>query len=168
MLHHRLGDAHRVDGVGRFVGGKADHALDVRLNGGVQHVVGAFNVGAHGLHGEKLAARHLFERRRMEDVIHAGHHVAQALDVAHVADVKLDFLVIIGVAGLQLMAHIVLLFLIAGEDADLADVGGQKVLEHRVAKAAGAAGDQQGPVFKNGICHGGLLMVHAPGRKFPL
>ena len=104
----------------------------------------------------------------MEDVIHAGHHVAQALDVAHVADVKLDFLVILGVAGLQLMAHIVLLFLIAGEDADLTDVGGQKVFEHRVAEAAGAAGDQQGAVFKNGLCHGGLLIIHAPGRNSPL
>ena len=156
VLHHRLGDAHGVDGVGGLVGGQADHPLDVGLDGRVQHVVGALDVGAHRLHGEKLAGGHLLQRRRVEDVVHAGHHVPQALDVAHVADIKFDLLVILRIVGLQVVAHIVLLFLIAGEDADLADVGGQKMLEHRVAEAAGAAGDEQCLVVENRICHNSL------------
>ena len=55
------------------------------------------------------------------------------------------------------MAHVVLLFLVTAENADLADISRQKMLEHGVAKAAGAAGDQQGFIFENGICHGFLL-----------
>ena len=157
MLHHGLGDAHGIDGVSGFIGRKADHALHACFNGGMQHVVGALNVGAHGLHGEKLAGRNLLERSGMEDKVDAGHHIAQALDVAHIADVELDFIVIVRIVGLQLMAHVVLLFLVTAENADLADISRQKMLEHGVAKAAGAAGDQQGFIFENGICHGFLL-----------
>lgn len=46
----------------------------------------------------------------MEDKVDAGHHIAQALDVAHIADVELDFIIIVRIVGLQLMAHVVLLF----------------------------------------------------------
>ena len=51
----------------------------------------------------------------MEDKVDAGHHIAQALDVAHIADVELDFIVIVRIVGLQLMAHVVLLFLVTAE-----------------------------------------------------
>ena len=142
MLHHRLGDAHCIDGVGGLVGGQADHTLNAGVNGGVQHIVGADDVRLHGLHGEELAAGHLLECSCMEDVIHAGHGVPDGLRVAHIADVELDLVGVLGVLGLQLMAHIVLLFFIAGEDADLADVGGEKMLEHGMAETAGAAGDE--------------------------
>lgn len=92
----------------------------------------------------------------MEDKVDAGHHIAQALDVAHIADVELDFIVIVRIVGLQLMAHVVLLFLVTAENADLADISRQKCLS-TVWPAAGAAGDQQGFIFENGICHGFLL-----------
>ena len=59
VFHHRLGDAHGVDGVGGLVGGQADHTLHTCLHGGVQQVVGTLNVGAHCLHREELAAGHL-------------------------------------------------------------------------------------------------------------
>ena len=39
------------------------------------------------------------------------------------------------------------------ENADLADVAGEEMLEHRVAERAGAAGDQQGLVLKNAGFH---------------
>ena len=142
MLHHRLGNTHRIDGVGSLVGGQADHALNAGVNGGVQHIVGADDVRLHGLHREELAAGHLLERSCVEDVIHAGHGVPDGLRIAHIADVELDLVGVLGVLGLQLMAHIVLLFFIAGEDADLADVGGEKMLEHGMAETAGAAGDE--------------------------
>ena len=102
----------------------------------------ADDVRLHGLHREELAGGHLFQRCRVEDVVDAGHGIPDGLRVAHVADVELDLAGILRVVGLQLVAHVVLLLLIAGEDADLADVGGQEMLEHRMPKAARAAGDE--------------------------
>ena len=157
MLHHSLGDAHCVDGISGFVGRQADDALNASLDGGMQHIVGALNVGAHGFHREELAGRDLLQRSSVENEVDAGHDIAERPRVAHIADVELDLFGIGRVLGLQLVAHIVLLFLIAGENADLADISRQKMLEHGVAKAAGAAGDQQGFIFENGICHGFLL-----------
>lgn len=61
--------------------------------------------------------------------------------------------------GLQLVAHVVLLLLIAGEDADLADVGGQEMLEHRMPEAARAAGDEKSLALKNAVCHNILLII---------
>ena len=100
----------------------------------------------------------------MEDEVDTGHHIAQALDVAHIANVELDLLVMVGVLRLQLVAHIVLLFLIAGENADLPDIAGQKMFEDGMPKAAGATGNQQGFVLKNRICHVGLP-VAMPGLR---
>lgn len=68
--------------------------------------------------------------------------------VADITDVELDLVGVVRVFGLQFVAHIVLLLLIAGEDADLADVGGQEMLEDGVAERAGAAGDHEGGVCK--------------------
>ena len=153
LFHHGLGDAHGVDGVGGFVGGQADHLFHARVNGGGEHVVGADHVGAHGLHGEELTAGHLLQGCGMEDVVHAPHRAAHAVDLAHVADVKAQLACQLGVLLLDLMAHVILLFLIAGEDADLADVASQEMLEHRVAEAAGAAGDQKGFVGEITVCH---------------
>ena len=89
-LHHGLGLAHGVDGVGRLVGGQAHDAVDALLDGGVQDVVRADDVGAHGLHGEELAGGHLLEGGGVEDVVHAVHGVAHALGVADVADEEAD------------------------------------------------------------------------------
>ena len=128
-------------GVGRLVRGQADHALHPRVDGRVEDVVRADDVGAHGLHGEELAGGHLLERRRMEDVVHAGHGIANRLRVAHVADVELDLLGVLRMPGLQLMAHVILLLLVAGEDADLLEVGIQEVLEDGGTEGTGSAGD---------------------------
>ena len=126
-LHHGLGDAHGVDGVGGLVRGQAHHTLDAGLDSGMEDVVRTDNVCAHGLHGEELAGGHLFEGCGMEDVVYAGHGVPHSLRVAHVAYVELDLLGSLRVLGLELMAHIVLLLLVPGEDANLADVGFQEV-----------------------------------------
>ena len=149
-LHHGLADAHGVDGIGRLVRGQADHALYPRVDGGMEDVVRADDVRAHSLHGEKLAGRHLFERRRMEDVVYARHGVAHGLWVAHIADVELDLLGVLRVLRLQFVAHVILLLLVAGEDADLLEIGVQEVLEDRGTEGAGAAGDHEGGVGKCG------------------
>lgn len=49
------------------------------------------------------------------------------------------------------MAHVVLLLLVAGEDADLGKIGVHEVLEHGVAERAGATRDHQGLVFESAI-----------------
>ena len=126
VLHHRLGDAHGVDGVGGLVGGEADDALHARINGGVQDVVRADDVRLHGLHREELAGGHLLQRCRVEDVVDAGHGIADGLRVAHITDVELDLTGILRVVGLQLVAHVVLLLLIAGKNTNFSDICFQK------------------------------------------
>ncbi|MOA02623.1 hypothetical protein D3C78_1220820 [compost metagenome] len=138
LFHHRLGDAHGVDRVDRLVGAQADHALDLVLDRRFQHVLGADHVGLDRFHRVKLAGRHLFERCRMEDVIHAAGGIQHALVVAHIADIELQLGV--GIA----LAHVILLLLVTAEDADFSDVGVEEALEDGISKGAGAAGDEKG------------------------
>ena len=155
-LHHGLGLAHGVDGVGRLVGGQAHDAVHALLDGGVQDVVRADDVGAHGLHGEELAGGNLLEGGGVEDVVHAVHGVAHALGVADIADEEAHLGGELGRLLLQAVAHVVLLLLVAGEDADLGQVGVHEVLEHGVAERAGAARDHEGLVFE---CGGGFHLL---------
>ena len=143
-LHHGLGLAHGVDGVGRLVGGQAHDLLHALGDGGVQHVVGADDVGAHGLHGEKLTRGNLLESSRMENVVHTVHRIANGLGVAHVADDEAHLGGELGAPLLQAVAHVVLLLLVAREDADFLELGVDEVFEHGVAEAARAARDHEG------------------------
>ena len=54
----------------------------------------------------------------MEDVVNTGHCVTDGLGVADITDVELHLFGVLRVLGLKLMAHIVLLLLVTGEDAD--------------------------------------------------
>ena len=150
VLHHGLGNTHSVDGVGSLVGGQADHALDAGVDGGVQDIVRADDVGLHGLHGEKLAGGDLLQRRGVEYVVDAGHGVPDGLGIADIADVELHLLGVLRVAGLQLVAHIVLLFLVTGEDADLLQVRVKEMLQNGGTKGTGPAGDHKSRVVKCG------------------
>lgn len=150
-LHHGLGLAHGVDGVCGLVGGQAHDAVHALLDGGVQHVVRADDVGSDGLHGEELAGGHLLQGGGVEDVVHAVHGVAHALGVADVADEEAHLGGELGGPLLQAVAHVVLLLLVAREDADLGQVGVHEVLEHGVAERAGAARDHKGLVFESAI-----------------
>lgn len=149
-LHHGLGLAHGVDGVGGLVGGQASDAVHALLDGGVQDVVRADDVGSDGLHGEELAGGHLLQGGGVEDVVHAVHGVAHALGVADVADEEAHLGGELGRLLLQAVAHVVLLLLVAREDADLGQVGVHEVLEHGVAERAGAPRDHEGLVFECG------------------
>lgn len=90
----------------------------------MKDVVRAQDVGTDGLHREKLTRRNLLKGCCMEDVVHAMHGIAYGLIIPYVTDVKLYLSEMIRIASLKLMAHIVLLLLVAGEDANLAHVGG--------------------------------------------
>ena len=130
--------------------GYAALSVDPRLHRSVEEVVRSFNVGPHGLHGEELAGGHLLERRRVEDIVHAGHGVAQGLNVAHIPDIEAHLARMLGAARLQFVAHVVLLLLIAGEDADFANIGGKEAVQNGMTEGAGAAGNHQGLAGKNG------------------
>ena len=165
VLHHGLGDAHGVDGVGRLVGGQADHALDAGVDGGVQDIVRADDVGLHGLHGEKLAGGNLLQRRGVEYVVDTGHGIPDGLGIADVTDVELHLFGVLRVAGLQLVAHIVLLLLVAGEDADLLQIRIQKMLQNGRTKRTSTTSDHKGCVIKCGHEWPPLLVAKNPGRK---
>lgn len=117
----------------------------------MQHVVGADDVGAHSLHGEEFAGGYLLQSRGVEDVVHAVHRVAHGLGVAHVADEEPHLGGEHGAPLLEPVAHVVLLLLVAGEDADLLEVRVDEVLEHGVAEAARAACDHEGLACE--VCH---------------
>ena len=143
VLHHGLGNAHGVDGIGGLVRRQADHPLDPGIDGGVEHVVRALHVGLYRLHGEKFAGRHLLQRGGVEHIVNPIHGVLNGLGIPHIADVELDFGGGIGIGGLEQMTHIVLLLLIPGEDADLSDIRVQKMLQNGVAEGTGTAGNHQ-------------------------
>ena len=147
-LHHGLGDAHGVDGIGCLVRGKADNALHPCVDGRVEDVVRTDDIRAHGLHGKEFTGGHLFERRCVEDVVHPRHGVAHGLWIAYVADVELDLLSELRVLRLQIMPHVVLFLLVARENADLLEVGVEKVLEYGGPEGASTAGDHEGSIRK--------------------
>ena len=72
VLHHSLGDAHGVDGVGCLIGGQADNTLDTSINSGVQHIISADDVGLDSLHGEELTGRNLFQSSSMDSIWFVG------------------------------------------------------------------------------------------------
>ena len=141
MLHHGLGGSHCIDRIGRLVGGKADDPLNTGINGSMEDVVRPLDIGFDRLHGEKLAGGNLLEGRRMPDVIHAGHGIRDRPRIPDIADVELDLGGRLRVLRLQDMAHVILLLLIAGEDADLTDVRVDEMLENRGTEGTGSASD---------------------------
>ena len=150
LLLEGLADAHGVDGIGGLVGGKADDTLDACVDGRVEDVIRADDVGLDGLHREEFAARDLLEGGGVEDVVHAAHSALERGLVAHVADVELDLVRDLRIIGLVLMAHVVLLLLVAREDADLLDVCREETLEDGVAEGTGSSGDHECSVFEDG------------------
>ena len=148
LLLHGLGHTHCIDGICSLVGRQADDTLDALLNGSSKYIISTDNIGAHGFHGEELAGGHLLQGSSMEDVVHTVHSTTHRLQVAHIADVKLDLICYLGHLCLILMTHIILLFLIAGEDADLANVGGEETVQNRIAERTGTTGNHKGLFFK--------------------
>ena len=127
LLAEGLAHTHGVDRVGGLVRGEEHDAFDPVLDRGGNDVIRADDVCAHGLHREKLTARHLLEGGGVEDVICTVHHLAHGVDIPHVADVELHLPGMLRILRLQGVAHGVLLLLIAGDDTDLSDVSGEIV-----------------------------------------
>ena len=86
----------------------------------------------------------------MEHVIDALHGILEGALVAHVANIELDLAGHVGPLSLILVTHIVLLLFVAGEDANLADVGAQEAVQHGIPEALCASGYQEDLDFENG------------------
>lgn len=84
----------------------------------------------------------------MEHIVHAPERRGDGAVVPHVADVEFDLLRAGGAGQLVGMTHVVLLFLVPGENADLPDIRGQEAVQNRMAEGAGAARDEENFIFK--------------------
>ena len=134
LLLQGLADAHRVDGIGGLVCRQANHALHPGVDSRIQHIVRADDIGLHGLHREELAARHLLQRRRMEDIINPANRGLERRLAPHVADIELDLMGDLRILHLTLVPHIILLLLIPRKDANLTDIGTNKTFQHCIPK----------------------------------
>ena len=80
----------------------------------------------------------------MKDVVHTMHGVTNRLRVADITNMKTHFTGKIGGVSLQVMTHVVLLFLIAGEDADFAHIGVEEMLEDGGAEGPRSSSNHEG------------------------
>ena len=107
------------------------------------------HIRLHRLHREELAAGHLLQRCSVEHIVHALHGIVQCALVTHVADVELNLVGHLWHTCLEVMTHIILFLLIAGEDADLTDIGTKEAIKNGVSETARSACYQQDFVFKD-------------------
>ncbi len=99
------------------------HAL---VDGGINHVASAHDVGLDGFERIVFAGRNLFERGRVHHDGYAGKRALQALCIAHVADE-------IAQAGMieSRRPHVVLFEFVAAEDDELL---GMVLAQHHLDK----------------------------------
>lgn len=84
----------------------------------------------------------------MENIVCSIESVTDRVNITDVTNEELDLIRILRIVGLERVAHPVLFFLIAAEDADFSDIRGEKVLKNCGAKAPGAAGNDEGFIFE--------------------
>ena len=87
-----------------------------------------------GIRREEFTARNLLQSGGVEDIVNSGHCAAAAFEAADVADVEFDFRSHVREFSLVFVTHIVLLLLIAGEDADFFYVCGEETVQYGVAE----------------------------------
>ena len=148
VLHHSLGDAHGIDRIGCLIGRQADNALDTSFDGSMQDIVRANDVSLNSLHWEEFAGRDLLQCSGMENVVNTRHSVLDGLRIADITDIELDFLSRFWVLSLKLMAHIILLFLIARENADFLEVRIKEVFQNSRAKRTRTTSNHKSCVIK--------------------
>ena len=96
LVGAQLGRAVKIDGVGRLVGAEGDDAFDIVVDGAVDDVLGAEDVGFDELKRVVLGGRHLLERGGVDDEIDALHRAFEARQVAHVAEEEAELCLLLG------------------------------------------------------------------------
>ena len=136
FLLNSFGYAHRVDGIGGFVSAKANDGFHFGFDGCGEDVVGADNVGVDRLHREELTGRHLLEGGSVEDVVYVAHSSAAGVKVTDVTNVEFDLVGNVWVFRLVLMAHVVLFFFVAREDADFSYIGTEEAAQDCISEGS--------------------------------
>ena len=85
----------------------------------------------------------------MEYVIDSLHRIGEGAAIAHVTDVEFNLVGHFRHTGLEVVAHVVLFFLVAREDANLTDVSPEETVQYGVSEGAGTSGNKEGFVFEN-------------------
>ena len=113
------------------------------LYGGKKYVLRTQYIGACSLHRKEFATGHLLQGSGTEHVVHTTHrHIYRCL-IAYIPDVEFYFRI------LQQMTHVILLLLVAAEDAYFLNVAVEETAQNRVTERTGTAGYQQNFVFEN-------------------
>ena len=140
---------YKIDGIYRFVGAQSQNAANTPIDGGIDDIAAAHDVGLDRFEGIVFAGRNLLERRGMNYDRDPGKGALQTLRITNIADE-------IAQAGMieARSPHIVLLEFVTAEDDELLRaVFAQHQLDELPAERTRPAGDQYnlfGPVHR---CH---------------
>ena len=135
LLHHGLADTHGIDGVSRFVGRKHYYVFHPMRYGGFQYIVRTDHIGLHSLQREELATGNLLQGGSRKHIIHSHHGTVYRLAVTDITDIKFHH----GI--LQVMTHVILLFLVTAENTYFLDVTIKKTTQYGITEGTGTAGD---------------------------
>ena len=72
----------------------------------VNDVLRTIHIRLDALHRVVFRRRHLFERRSMDDVVHALHRILQALSIPYIADEVTHTTVVIRLLHLKLLEFV--------------------------------------------------------------
>ena len=142
LLHHGFADTHGIDGIGGLVGRKHHHILYTMRYGGFQYIVRTDHIGLHSLQRKELAAGNLLQSSGREYIIHSYHGTVHRLAVTDITNVEFYF----GI--LQVMTHVILLFLVTTKNTDLFDVTIKKTTQYGITKRSGASGNKEDFIFE--------------------
>ena len=106
-------------------------------------MVSAQHVGPDGLQGEEFTGGDLLEGGGMDDIVRSCHGGAEGIRIPHIPQIKPELAPGGGEAGPAEVAHVILLFLVPGENANFPNIGFQKAGDDPIAKGTGPAGDQK-------------------------
>ncbi len=144
----QFGGPIQVDRVDGLIRAERQHLLHTGVQGRLDHVGGADDVGLDGFHRIVLTGRDLLECCGVDDHIYPVHGAQQAVAVAHVADEIAQ-----GWMRKSGHAHLVLLEFIAAEDDDLLRFFFfQQDFSKLLAKRARPTGDENYFIFPIHIC----------------
>ena len=136
LLHHGFADTHGIDGIGGLVGRKHHHILYTMRYGGFQYIVRTDHIGLHSLQRKELATGNLFQGGGGKHIIHSHHGTVHRLAVTDITNVEFYF----GI--LQVMTHVILLFLVTTKNTDLFDITIKKATKNSITKGACSTGNK--------------------------